>query len=165
MRLDFRGEYPPDWREIKDLVRAEAGNRCIRCLHPHDPFNDRFCDDQCRHEQRQVSWGVSGSALHQLMKLKSPQCRSLTVHHMDGDKANCVWWNLLALCQVCHLQVQAKVIPERPYLWEHKPWITPYVCGFYAHYYGQREITRAEAETTPEKWLALGQPWRYEATA
>ena len=32
----------------------------------------------------------------------------LTVHHFDGDKRNCEWWNLLALCQRCHLKVQAK---------------------------------------------------------
>ncbi|GAH88897.1 unnamed protein product, partial [marine sediment metagenome] len=28
----------------------------------------------------------------------------LTVHHLDGNKANCEDWNLAALCQRCHLR-------------------------------------------------------------
>lgn len=80
---------------------------------------------------------------------------------MNGDKADGRWFNLLALCQVCHLQVQGKVIPEVPYLWKHSAWFVPYACGFYAHYYGQRDITRAEADAEPDRWLALGQPWLY----
>ena len=28
---------------------------------------------------------------------------TLTVDHWDGDKANNAWWNLLPLCQWCHL--------------------------------------------------------------
>jgi 5-methylcytosine-specific restriction endonuclease McrA len=32
---------------------------------------------------------------------------TLTVHHLDGDKANCAGWNLVALCQRCHLSIQA----------------------------------------------------------
>lgn len=90
--------------------------------------------------------------------------RCLTVHHLDGDKGNCRWWNLLALCQACHLSVQARVIPERPWLWGHSRWFVPYVAGFYAWYYGDEEISRAEAERQPDRYLALGQPWRYEAT-
>ena len=49
----------------------------------------------------------------------------LTVHHFDGDKANDEWWNLLALCQVCHLQVQAKVDPAVIYFLEHREWMKP----------------------------------------
>ena len=37
--------------------------------------------------------------------------RILTVHHLDGNKANCADDNLVALCQVCHLHVQAKYHP------------------------------------------------------
>ena len=32
--------------------------------------------------------------------------RTLTVHHLDADKANCRWWNIPALCQACHLTIQ-----------------------------------------------------------
>jgi hypothetical protein len=33
----------------------------------------------------------------------------LTVHHFDMDKGNNEWFNLLPLCQRCHLSVQAKM--------------------------------------------------------
>lgn len=68
----------------------------------------------------------------------------LTVHHFDGNKANNKWWNLLALCQRCHLKIQARVDPHRPYLFEHSDWLKPYVAGFYAFKYLQEDLTRAE---------------------
>ena len=79
----------------------------------------------------------------------------LTVHHFDGDKANDEWWNLMALCQVCHLQVQAKVDPEIPYFLEHSEWAKPYVAGFYALKYEGRNITREEVEERLEELLGL----------
>lgn len=156
MRLDCRGEYPHDWRTIARAVKDEAGWRCVRCAHPFRPASfatdggqplvcDQWCDPtrcpQLRFEKR-LNYGV---------------------HHLDGDKANCRWWNLLALCNSCHLTIQAKVLPERPYLWEHSDWFKPYVAGFYAHFYAQREVTREEAMAELEQLLALGQPWRATA--
>lgn len=139
-RLEFRGEYisPKERKALHNAVRAAAGNRCIRCGHPEgDTFDVRKpCDEKCTH-------------------VRNGKMRILTVHHMDGHKANNRWWNLLALCQVCHLQIQAKLIPERPWLFEHSQWFIPYACGFYASYYGGQEITREQADATPEKWLAL----------
>ena len=61
---------------------------------------------------------------------------TLTVHHLDMDPSNCSWWNLLALCQKCHLHIQAKVILERPWLLDHSDWFKPYVAGFYAKFLG-----------------------------
>lgn len=96
-RLPTRGEYPADWRELADEVKADAGGRCVRC-----------------------------GALN---------CREtghvLTVHHFDGDKANGERWNLMALCQRCHLSVQARVDPETPLLTEPSVWAMPYIAGFY----------------------------------
>ena len=37
--------------------------------------------------------------------------RALTVHHLDGDPANCTPENLVALCQKCHLHLQATYRP------------------------------------------------------
>ena len=81
------------------------------------------------------------------IRCKSPSVpgKILTTHHFDGNKSNDAWWNLLPLCQVCHLQIQAKVDPEQSYLLEHSEWIKPYVAGFYAHKYENREITQSEA--------------------
>jgi len=38
--------------------------------------------------------------------------RVLTVHHIDGNPANCNDENLAALCQVCHLRWQGRWLPE-----------------------------------------------------
>lgn len=62
-----------------------------------------------------------------------PSGYMLTVHHLDLNKSNCEWWNLAALCQRCHLQIQHKVIMERPYMFEHSDWFKPYAAGYYAH--------------------------------
>lgn len=167
----FRGEYIADRKALHNAVRAEAGNRCIRCGHPegdkmgkrlvrfdeddilferpipagwaHDPMP---CDDLCTHE-------------------RNGKLRILTVHHLTGQKDDNRWWNLLALCQVCHLQVQGKVIPEQAYLHPHTPWFVPYVCGFYAATIGGLDITREEADADPHRYLKLGQPWLYPAAS
>lgn len=80
--------------------------------------------------------------------------RILTTHHFDGNKANDSWWNLLALCQVCHLVIQGRVDPEVPWFLEHSEWIKPYVAGFYAKKYEGRDIARAEAEERLTELLA-----------
>ena len=58
--------------------------------------------------------------------------RTLTVHHFDGNKANLARWNLMALCQACHLSVQARVDPEIPLLFPPTAWAIPYLVGLYA---------------------------------
>lgn len=142
-------DYPPDWPALAARVKAEAGDRCVRCGHPSgDVFlgfigkSLRPCTEHCMHPA-------------------DGKLRILTVHHLNGDKADSRWWNLLALCQVCHLTIQARVMPERPWLFDHTPWFVPYACGFYASYYGGLEITRAQALAAPARYLAMGQPWAY----
>lgn len=80
----------------------------------------------------------------------------LTVHHIDMNPSNCEWWNLAALCQQCHLQIQAKVVIERVWMFEHSAWFIPYVAGYYAAQFGKptnREYVVANAETL----IAMGQ--------
>lgn len=60
----------------------------------------------------------------------------LTVHHLDMNKANCYWWNLAALCQRCHLRIQAKVVVSRIWMFEHSEWFKPYVAGRYMYLMG-----------------------------
>lgn len=55
--------------------------------------------------------------------------RCLTVHHFNGDKGNNQAWNLMALCQVCHLQVQGRVDPRESLLFAPSTWAMPYVHG------------------------------------
>ncbi|MCC7360532.1 MAG: HNH endonuclease [Anaerolineales bacterium] len=80
---------------------------------------------------------------------------TLTVHHLDMDPSNCRWWNLAALCQKCHLHIQAKVVMERPWMFQHSEWFKPYVAGFYAYIWGEddrKEVVLAHLE----RLLALG---------
>lgn len=60
----------------------------------------------------------------------------LTVHHLDLDPQNCEWWNLVALCQRCHLVIQAKVRMEQTWMFEFSEWFKPYAAGYYAKIYG-----------------------------
>lgn len=80
----------------------------------------------------------------------------LTVHHLDMDKANCAWWNLTALCQRCHLSVQARVKMERVWMFEHTAWFKPYVAGYYADRYGF-PTDRAWVEAHADALILLGQ--------
>jgi len=47
---------------------------------------------------------------------------TLTVHHLDGDKSNCAWRNLVALCQRCHLHIQAIWAPGQLWLIDPPDW-------------------------------------------
>lgn len=78
----------------------------------------------------------------------------LTVHHFDGNKSNSAWWNLMALCQRCHLKVQGRVNPQIVYFLEHAEWSKLYVAGFYAMKYEGRLITREEAKMRLDELLA-----------
>ena len=61
----------------------------------------------------------------------------LTVHHLDMNKSNCEWWNLVALCQRCHLRIQGKVDMRQYYMFDHSEWFRPYVAGYRAHLEGK----------------------------
>jgi len=47
----------------------------------------------------------------------------LTVHHLDGNPANCAPENLVALCQRCHLRIQARLHPRQLYLLCEPEWL------------------------------------------
>ncbi len=81
---------------------------------------------------------------------------TLTVHHLDMNPANCAWWNLVALCQRCHLHIQAKVVLSRVWMFDHTPWFVPYVAGYYAAQHGL-PIDRAWVEAHASQLIALGQ--------
>lgn len=80
---------------------------------------------------------------------------TLTVHHFNGDKGNCAWWNLLPLCQRCHLSIQGRVNPEQPYMFDHSDWLKPYVAGFYAWKYLGLELKRYQVEIYLDTFLDL----------
>lgn len=168
MRLDFTGTYAGDWPAIAAQVKADAGDRCVRCGHPNGDRLERTYRRETGLRLPRALQPEFDPAVKRLMQctthcthLADGKLRVLTVHHLDGDKGNNRWWNLLALCQVCHLQIQARVIPERPWLFPHTPWFRPYVAGFYAWFHAGRELTREEVLAELDALLALGQPWLY----
>lgn len=59
----------------------------------------------------------------------------LTVHHLDGNKANVQDWNLAALCQRCHLAVQGRVKMDQGFFEAVMPvsdWFKPHLAGYLA---------------------------------
>lgn len=116
------GEYPPDWSEIANHVKEEAGWRCVRCGVPH-----------------------------------GPPPNVLTVHHLDGDKSNCAWWNLVALDQRCHLHIQHKVVMNQVWYFEHSDWFKPYVAGYVAAKMLGLDLDRETATRHADVLIALHQ--------
>jgi hypothetical protein len=78
--------------------------------------NQTGCDSVCTHGEPFIT-SVTRNEVQ----------RTLTVHHLDGDKSNCALWNLAVLCQQCHLQVQAKVCWDQTYLGDHQPWMQRHI--------------------------------------
>lgn len=154
-----RDGYPVAWHEtLKHAVREAAGNRCIRCLHPYKCGEKRAdkgewtaCDEQCRHDGPVRSPYIVGEE-----PITEAQWRILTVHHLDGDKLNCRWWNLAALCQRCHLTIQGRVNMQQHWAFEHSGWFKPHAAGYYAHRMGL-ELTREQVMERLEELLAIGQ--------
>jgi hypothetical protein len=166
--------YPPEWhRIIKHQVRHDANHRCIRCQHPyrngeHGSGEWSACDTRCthygpfRHQLTDGTWidhpqaqGINPYLFaHNDIPVEA-LWRILTVHHLDGNKANCRWWNLVALCQRCHLEIQGRVVMDRVWPHEHTAWFRPYVAGYYAHRFLQEDVTREQAEARLEELLGL----------
>lgn len=81
---------------------------------------------------------------------------TLTVHHLDLSPANCRWWNLAALCQRCHLTIQAKVVMERVWYLPHSEWFKLYAAGYYAHMH-ELPDDREFVSHHVDELIALGQ--------
>lgn len=117
-------------------------------------FRNDYTDDW-----KQIATAVKAAAGWRCIRCGHPHepaaGYTLTVDHWDGDKANNRWWNLLALCQRCHLNVQARVIAERPWVFDHSPWFWPYVAGYYAHRYLGQDLDRATVEANIGAYLTL----------
>jgi hypothetical protein len=168
------GGYSLEWhRSIKHAVREQAGFRCARCQHPyrngeHGKGEWSPCDALCKHGGNgrivgepvgsyaaYAAPGEIGREMARTGQQWEAHWRILTVHHLDGDKLNCRWWNLAALCQVCHLQIQGRVRMERVWPWEHSEWFRRYVAGFYAWQYLREDLSREEVEARLPELLAL----------
>ncbi len=75
----------------------------------------------------------------------------LTVHHLDGNKANCAEWNLAALCQRCHLAIQGRVKMDQGFFDSILPvsdWFLPHWKGYLRAKSDNDKLTDA-GPTTP----------------
>jgi hypothetical protein len=182
--------YPFSWHKalragdvaIKDLIRELAENRCLRCGHPKGKVDDGWsdCGPHCKHygtgpvpDQRAWNFETEQWALGRNDRFPAGQLvlrgvrlqarwRILTVHHLDEDKANCLWWNLCSLCQRCHLRMQRAVVMDRPWYYEHTEWFKPFAAGFYAWKYEGLELDRTEVEERLEELLAHEERFKRE---
>lgn len=80
----------------------------------------------------------------------------LTVHHLDGNKANCADWNLAALCQRCHLSVQGRVVMDQLFFLDVLP-----VSGWFKPHYEGYLASKAKAVQVAQNMIvgaALGNP-------
>lgn len=168
-----RDGYPPAWHDsIKHAVREAAGHCCVRCMHPYLKGMGEWsaCTAECRHSgpirytnnldrdgwyETTLPDAIQAGAVAAVWHRVEARYRILTVHHLDGNKGNCRWWNLAALCQRCHLQIQGKVDMRRVYPWPHSEWFRPYVAGYYAWTYLGEEVSRVEALGRLDELLAL----------
>jgi hypothetical protein len=172
--------YPLEWhRTIKHLVRELAGHRCERCKHPYKCGQERpdggewsQCDEHCRHRGPQRLDGIDTAACNltagELVKegiAVEAQWRILTVHHLDGVKLNCRWWNLVALCQRDHLRTQRRVMLHRPWLFEHSEWFQPFAAGYYAWSILGQDLDREAVMLRLDELLEIGRTRKPRETA
>ena len=139
---------------IKDCVRERDGHRCLRCHHPYEKGAGQWsrCDEQCDHGGPVQTYEGHTSGMPQQ---RFAEYRILTVHHLNGVKHDCRWWNLVSLCQRCHLSIQTRVVMTRPYWGEHSEWFKPFAAAFYANIYLGLEPTWEQVQERMDEWLAL----------
>lgn len=86
-------------------------------------------------------WPVIALRIKEAVGWKCERCRHphdvesghvLTVHHLVPDKALVADWNLAALCQRCHLSIQAHIDMFQeifPFI-QISEWFKPHLAGF-----------------------------------
>lgn len=93
--------YVADWSRIAIDAKIRAGWCCEHCGMEFEPHTGKAT----------VARNADGKP------------SILTVHHLNGDKSDNRWENLLVCCQACHLSIQARWSPgeELPAEWPGVP--------------------------------------------
>ncbi len=112
IRPEMKARYPANWAEIRERILERAGHRCERCHAPN------YWDVQRVDQAAPASWTVVGydaikARSWPISVMKPVNERRITTivltiaHVHDPDPANCADDNLQALCQRCHLLLDA----------------------------------------------------------
>lgn len=105
MPINYK-EYHPKWSLISRLIRyRRAGNCCEICGVPNQATICRPYKDKSKWEIWPI--GVPENLINSITLDKVSRV-TLTVAHLDHDKANNRFTNLKALCNRCHLLHDAK---------------------------------------------------------
>lgn len=127
--------YPDDWPVVALKVKSLAGWRCVRCGHRHESPKEKLpCDSFCMPQYHPETYELQMFLWSEWVADRQRQ-RILTVHHLDGIKYNRAWWNLAALCQVCHLYIQRVTEHNMAYWYDREDfmgaegWLEPYMMG------------------------------------
>jgi hypothetical protein len=121
IRPENRLRYPKDWPSISQDVRQRAGNRCEECGVENHRLGGRSPDGRFwpAHPAGESSLGLMWPrpGEHSWCSGWPDQLKIirivLTVAHLDHQPENCAPKNLKALCQRCHLRLDAKSKAER----------------------------------------------------
>lgn len=97
--------YPKDWKAIAYKVKSAANWTCQHCGKPCRRLK------QSKEDFEQYLRSCASEEMAIAFRLK-PQQFTLTTAHIDPDPMNCDPINLLALCSVCHLRMDAKMHAE-----------------------------------------------------
>ena len=122
IRREFRGLYPPHWRELSRKIRFErAGGRCQECGRPHLTQlrclpDGRWFDAAAQTWRDRRGKPARWPDLIEAVGLRSTRV-VLAAAHLDHDPANNRLRNLRSLCQRCHM------LHDRPHHLEQR-WIT-----------------------------------------
>ena len=157
-----------EFRTVPDRDRAEREDLwspCDPACTHGGPFRSRV---QAFGAARPRGWTVygpgaqdAGERVRKGMETEAAW-RILTVHHLNERKFDLRWWNLAALCQRCHLQIQRKVTMEVPWPWEHSTWFRPHAAAWYALKFLGEHLTYTQTLARLDELLELG--LEHEAT-
>lgn len=114
IKPENRSRYPADWTQIRARILARAGNCCERCRVPNRTRIARGAGedaDTYMRDDATVYCADSGTYLGQTHMSNYQVLRMvdivLTIAHLDHTPENCADNNLQALCQRCHLRLDA----------------------------------------------------------
>lgn len=113
MPIDYK-RYPPDWlKTIRPRIMQRANNCCEGCGLPHlsTVYSVKFCIKEAgKYKLKSIWFRNEHDAIRECtMFTVKPVKVVLTIAHLDHDEENHQVSDdrLKALCQVCHLRMDA----------------------------------------------------------